>query len=190
MARVCGGAGNKAARWCIIIVRSIRLTLPFREHAWAGCRPDQEEIVDKRSFIRFGLAGGTASIITPKSVFAAGMDTGLKSKLAGGVFHTEDAFGRWNKGVADHHLPKFEKKMSGSAAHLHVATDHPMIAYAHYIIKHELLNSDFRYMQEHPYNPTSDKAPVSTFDIGDYRGIVYVMTICNVHDVWLNMVEV
>jgi superoxide reductase len=153
-------------------------------------RKNQEDIMDKRSFIRFGLIGTSLGIITPKAVFAAAMDTGLQSKLAGGVYHTEDAFGRWNKGVAEHHLPALEKKVAGGAAHLHVATNHPMIPYAHYIIKHELLNAEFRYMQEHPYDPNKNKAPVATFDVGNYRGIVYVMTICNVHDLWLNMIEV
>jgi superoxide reductase len=148
------------------------------------------DIVDKRSFIRFGLVGSTVGIIAPKPVFAAAMDSGLASKLAGGVFHTEDAFGRWNKGVAEHHLPSLEKRVSGSMVELHVATNHPMSAYAHYIIKHELLNADFHFMQEHLYNPSSDKAPVAMFDIGTYKGAVYVLTMCNVHDLWLNMIEV
>ena len=146
--------------------------------------------MDKRTFIRLSVLGSGMSILTPKSVFAAAMDSGLHSRLAGGVFHTEEAFGRWNKGVADHHLPALEKKLRGSAVQLHVATSHPMNAYAHYIIKHQLLNADFRFLQEHPYNPAQDKAPVATFDLGSYRGPVYVMTMCNVHDVWLNMIEV
>lgn len=146
--------------------------------------------MDKRSFIRLGLVGSAAGIILPKTVFAAAMDTGLKSKLAGGVFYTDEAFGRWNKGVADHHLPHLEKQMSGGAAQLQVATGHPMDGYTHYIIKHELLNSDFGFMQEHRYDPMKDKKPATKFDVGSYRGIVYVMTICNVHDVWVNMIEV
>ena len=146
--------------------------------------------MDKRSFIRLGLLGSAAGIILPKTVFAAAMDTGLKSKLAGGVFYTEEAFGRWNKGVAAHHLPSLEKQISGGTAHLQVATSHPMDGYTHYIVKHELLNSDFHYMQEHRYNPTRDKKPATMFEVGPYRGIVYVMTICNVHDVWVNMIEV
>lgn len=146
--------------------------------------------MDKRSFIRFGLAGSAAGIIVPQMVFAAAMDTGLESKFAGGIYYTSEKFGRWNKALADHHLPALEKKMSGSAAQLHVATNHPMNEYNHYIVKHLLLNSDFHFMQEHPYNPMKVKKPVSTFDIGSYRGPVYVMTMCNVHDVWMNMIEV
>lgn len=146
--------------------------------------------MDKRSFIRFGLAGSAAGIIVPNMVFAAAMDMGLESKYAGGIYYTSQKFGRWNKALADHHLPALEKQMSGGAAKLHVATNHPMNEYNHYIIKHQLLNSGFNFIQEHPYHPLKDKKPVSTFDLGSYRGIVYVMTMCNVHDVWMNMIEV
>lgn len=146
--------------------------------------------MDKRSFIRFGLAGSAAGIIVPKMVFAAAMDTGLESKYAGGIYYTKEEFGRWNKGLADAHLPDLDKQISGRASQLQVATNHPMDEYKHYIIKHQLLNSDFDFMEEHLYDPTKDKKPVSTFDLGSYRGPVYVMTMCNVHDVWMNVIEV
>lgn len=146
--------------------------------------------MDKRSFIRLGLLGSAAGVVLPKNVFAAAMDMGLKSKLAGGVYYTEEAYGRWNKGVATHHLAHLEKQMSGGYAKVHAQTAHPMVGYEHYIVKHELLSSDFHFMQEHKYNPMKDKKPVATFDVGTYRGVVYVMTICNVHDVWVNMIEV
>ncbi len=32
--------------------------------------------------------------------------------------------------------------------------------------------------------------PEGTFDLGEHRGIVYVFIVCNVHDLWLNMIEV
>lgn len=146
--------------------------------------------MDKRSFIRFGLAGSAAGIVVPKMAFAAAMDMGLESKFAGGIYYTDEKFGRWNQALADHHLPQLDKKMSSGAAQLHVATNHPMNEYNHYIIKHQLLNSNFNFIQEHAYNPTKDKKPVAMFDIGSYHGPVYVMTMCNVHDVWMNMIEI
>jgi superoxide reductase len=146
--------------------------------------------MDKRSFMRLGIIGSTAGVILPKSVYAAAMDMGLNSKFAGGVYQTLEAYGRWTKELAGLHLPHLEKQMSGGATHLHVASHHPMVGYKHYIIKHELLNADFHFMHEHSYNPAVDKAPASQFDLGSYRGAVYVMTICNIHDVWLNMIEV
>ena len=146
--------------------------------------------MDKRSFIRLSLVGSSVGIIAPKSVLATNIESALKSKLAGGVFNTEDALGRWNKGVASHHLANIEKQASGGAVKLHVASAHPMVGLDHFIVKHELLNQDLQFMQEHVYKPTVDKTPETTFDLGNYRGVVYVMTVCNVHDLWMNMIEV
>ncbi|HUJ85581.1 MAG TPA: desulfoferrodoxin family protein [Burkholderiales bacterium] len=146
--------------------------------------------MDKRQFIRFGLAGSAAGIFVPKAALAAGMDKVIHSKFAGGLYYTEHAFGRWNKGLADHHLPQLDKEMSGGAASLHVATAHPMGAYGHYIIKHQLHDHNLKFMQEHLYNPTTDAKPETTFDLGAHRGLVYVLTICNVHDTWINLIEV
>jgi superoxide reductase len=146
--------------------------------------------MDKRDFIRFGIAGSAAGIFVPKAALAAGMDKVIHSKLAGGLYYTEHAFGRWNKGLADHHLPHLEKQMSGGATQLHVATAHPMNAYGHYIIKHQLHDHNLKFMQEYLYNPTTDTKPETTFDLGKHRGVVYVMTMCNVHDVWMNLIEV
>jgi superoxide reductase len=145
--------------------------------------------MDKRSFIRLSFAGSAAGIIAPRTVLAAGMDSVLKSRLAGGVFYTADDMGRWNKGLADHHLPHLEKQVSGGKAQLQAATSHPMHAWGHYIIKHQLLNGELKFMQEHLYDPQKDK-PANVFDLGDYRGVVYVLTMCNVHDLWMNMIEV
>jgi superoxide reductase len=146
--------------------------------------------MNKRDFIRFGIAGSAAGIFVPKAALAAGMDKVIGSKLAGGLYYTEHAFGRWNKGLADHHLPQLEKQTSGGATQLHVATAHPMNAYGHYIIKHQLHDHGLKFMQEYLYNPTTDTKPETTFDLGKHRGVVYVMTMCNVHDVWMNMIEV
>jgi len=146
--------------------------------------------MDKRSFLRLTLAGGGLSLIVPKGVYAAMMDSSLKSKLAGGVFNTEDALGRWNKGTATHHLAQIEKSATGGKTSLHVASAHPMDGLDHFIVKHELLNRDLKFMQEHLYKPTVDKKPEFTFDVGDYHGALYVMTVCNVHDIWINMIEV
>ena len=68
--------------------------------------------MDKRSFIRLGIAGSAAGIIAPRAVLAAGMDKVLNSKLAGGLYYTAEDVGRWNKALADHHLPHLEKSVS------------------------------------------------------------------------------
>lgn len=142
--------------------------------------------MDKRTFLRITVAGTTGALFVPRTLMAGMVEPALKTKLAGGVYHTDEAFGRWNKGVAEHHLPTFEKH----SGRLQVTTHHPMNAYEHYIIKHELLNAEFNFMNEHRYDPTHDKKPETVFDLGGHSGLVYVLTVCNVHDMWVNATEV
>ena len=146
--------------------------------------------MDKRSFLRLTLAGGGLSLFLPKAVYAAMMESPLKSKLAGGMFFTEDALGRWNKGTATHHVAQIEKQTAGGKTQLHVTSAHPMDGLDHFIVKHQLLNQDLKFLQEHLYKPTVDKKPEFTFDVGNHHGVVYAITVCNVHDMWVNMIEV
>jgi len=146
--------------------------------------------MDKRSFLRLTLAGGGLSLFASKEVYAAIMESPLKSKLAGGMFFTEDALGRWNKGTASHHVPQLEKQTTGGKTQLHVAAAHPMDGLDHFIVKHQLLNQDLKFLQEHLFKPTVDKKPEHVFDLGNHKGVVYAITVCNVHDVWVNMIEV
>lgn len=146
--------------------------------------------MDKRSFLRLTLAGGSLGLFVPKAVYAALMESPLKSKLAGGVFFTEDAVGRWNKGTASHHVAQIEKQSTGGKTQLHVASQHPMDGLDHFIVKHQLLDKDLKFMQEHLYKPTVDKKPEHVFDLGNHKGAVYAITMCNVHDLWINMIEV
>jgi len=140
--------------------------------------------MNKRDFVRIGIAGTAGAMFVPMDLMAGMVEPALKTKLAGGLYYTETAFGRWNQGLADHHLPKFDKQGSS----LHVATNHPMNAYEHWIIKHQLLDSNFNFITENSYNPKSDK-PESTFDISGHSGVIYVLTMCNVHDLWVNATE-
>ena len=146
--------------------------------------------MDKRSFLRLTLAGSGLGIFVPRIVHAALMESPLKSALAGGLFFTEDALGRWNKGTAAHHIPKIDKQTTGGKLKLQVAVDHPMDGLDHFIVKLELLNKDLKFMQEHLFKPTVDKKPEFVFDVPDYHGTLYALSMCNKHDVWLNAIEV
>lgn len=142
--------------------------------------------MDKRTFLRISIAGAAGALFVPRELMADMVEPALKTRLAGGIYHTDVAFGRWNKTVAGLHLATFRKE----GTQLHVASDHPMIAYKHYIIKHEIFNSDFRFIAEHRYDPTKDKKPEATFDTAGHTGLIYVLTMCNVHDVWVDATEV
>lgn len=138
----------------------------------------------RREFIRIGAAGTAGALFVPKELMAGMVEPALKTKLAGGVYYTADAFGRWNQGLADHHLPELEQQ----GGKLHVVTHHPMNAYQHWIIKHQLLDSNFNFITEHMYDPKTDK-PETTFDVAGHKGVIYVLTMCNVHDLWVNATE-
>jgi len=142
--------------------------------------------MNKRQFIRISIAGATGALFVPRVLMADMVEPALKTRLAGGVYHTDEAFGRWNKKIAGLHLAVFEHH----GHDLHVASHHPMPGYEHYIVKHELLDSNFNFITEHRYDPTQDKKPETTFDISGHSGLLYVMTMCNVHDVWVNATEV
>lgn len=142
--------------------------------------------MDKRDFIRVSIAGAAGALFVPRILMADMVETALKTRLAGGVYHTADAFGRWNKKISELHLAHATKQ----GDKLHVISHHPMPGYEHYIVKHELLDHHFRFIAEHRYNPLKDKTPETTFDIKGRKGLIYVITMCNVHDVWINAHEI
>lgn len=135
--------------------------------------------MDRRSFIRLSALGVTTGIIAPTAVLAS------TASLAGGVYYTKDAPGRWSKKVGGH-LPTIE--VAGKK--IQVITSHEMAGYKHYIIKHMILNNKFEFIAEKMFDPMKDKAPISQFDLGNYTGQIHVLSVCNKHDTWLNMAEV
>jgi superoxide reductase len=141
--------------------------------------------VNKRDFICISIAGAAGVLFVPRKLMAD-VAPALDTKLAGGVYHTATAFGRWNQGIADAHLAEFKK----TGSKLHVVSHHPMKSYEHYIVKHELLDSKFNFITEHSYDPKAVKTPEATFEIDGRSGVIYVLTMCNVHDVWVNATEV
>ena len=135
--------------------------------------------MDRRNFIRLSALGAATGIIAPTSVLAS------SASMAGGVYYTKDAPGRWSKKVGGH-LPTIE--VSGKK--IQVTTSHGMSGYEHYIIKHMVLNDKFEFIDEKMFDPMKDKAPISQFDLGAYTGRIHVLSACNKHDTWLNIAEV
>lgn len=135
--------------------------------------------MNRRGFIRLSALGVATGIVAPTEVLAC------PASMAGGVYYTKDAPGRWSKKVASH-LPAIE--VSGKA--IQVTTSHGFTGYEHYIIKHIVLDDKFRFISERMFDPMKDKGPVSQFDLGDYRGRIHVLSVCNKHDTWLNTAEI
>lgn len=137
----------------------------------------------RRSFIRLSALGAATGIIAPTAVLAS------TSGMAGGVYYTKDAPGRWSKKVAGH-LPNISISKGSSGTTIEVVTSHSMSGYEHYIIKHIVLNDQFEFIAENMFDPLKDKAPVSQFSLGDYSGRIHVLSACNKHDTWLNIADV
>lgn len=145
--------------------------------------------MDRRTFVRFGIAGAAATIAAPRPAQAASKSSSLDGKMAGGVYYTKDAPGRWGKKVGGH-VPIIEKKAdSGGKTRVRVTTRHGMPGYEHYIVKHVLLDKDFKFIAEKMFDPKKDKKPVSTFVLDGYRGPLYALSVCNKHDTWIDVIE-
>lgn len=141
--------------------------------------------MDRRHFIRFGLAGVGAGIIAPQITLAAA----AQANVAGGIYYTKDAPGRWSKKVSGH-LPHLQVQKSGADSIIEVATGHEMKGYEHYIVKHIILDKDFKFIAEHMFDPSKDKQPLSKFTVNGYSGPLHALSVCNKHDTWLNTIEI
>lgn len=142
--------------------------------------------MNRRSFMRIGVVGAATGIIIPKAVLASPLGEKLaNNKMAGGVFYTSETPGRWEK-KAGSHAPIMEKADGG----VNVITSHPMDPGKHWIVKHVLLDSDFKFVAENIFDPSKDKAAMSKFTLSGQSGALYALSVCNLHDTWLTMIEV
>jgi superoxide reductase len=140
--------------------------------------------MQRRDFINMGLAGLGASFVAPKLVLAKSG----QNNMAGGVFYTKQNPGRWSEKVAGH-LPNIEIENTNGKVNVKVTTAHGMDGYKHYIIKHMLLDNDYKFLDEQLFDPMKDKVPLSSYTLENYKGTLYAVSMCNLHDVWLSSVE-
>lgn len=142
--------------------------------------------MERRDFIRLTAASVGAVIVAP-TIVLAGSDKQVKG--ASDIYYTKEDPGRWSGKVATH-LPNIEIEKTGGNINVKVVTAHEMKGYEHYIVKHVLLDSNHKFLDEHMFDPAKDKAAISTFTLQNYTGMLYVLSLCNKHDLWLNAVEV
>ena len=143
--------------------------------------------MDRRNFIRLSTIGATAGIIAPSAVLAT--SSASTNSMAGGLYYTKDAPGRWSKKVGGH-LPNVDFSKTSGGVLIQVVTPHGMEGYKHYIVKHIVMNEKFEFIDEKMFDPMVDKSPISNFNLGDYSGRVHVLSVCNKHDSWLNFADV
>ena len=142
--------------------------------------------MERRNFIRLSLTGVGAALSIPAISRAASQ----KALPAGAdIFYTKDAPGRWAGKVATH-LPLIEISKSGDDLSIKITTPHEMKAYEHYIVKHVLLDKDYKFIAEHMFDPSKDSVAVSSFALKNYSGAIFALSLCNKHDLWLNSAEI
>jgi superoxide reductase len=141
--------------------------------------------MNRRHFVRLGLVGTAAGIVAPRPALAATPDFDpFKTPMVGGLYYTLESPGRWAK-KAKGHSPRIEK----NGGTIQVTTPHPMDGWVHYIVKHMILNENFQFVREVMFDPEKD-TPVTDHDVKGLKNVVYALSMCNKHDLWLGAIEV
>ena len=141
--------------------------------------------MERRNFLRLGVAGMGVGLIVPHDMLAKA----CKQTVRSDIYYTKDAPGRWKEKVATH-APTIEIEQKQGKVVVRVVTAHEMKGYEHYIVKHVLLDKDYKFLDEHLFNPNQDNAAVSTFTLEHYKGELHALSLCNKHDLWLSSVTV
>ena len=63
-----------------------------------------------------------------------------------------------------------------------------MRGFEHFILKHIVLDKSFNIISEKIFDPSKDRA-YSKHDISGYSDSLFVLSICNLHDTWLEPVQ-
>ena len=72
---------------------------------------------------------------------------------------------------------------------LEITTPHEMRGFEHFILKHIVLDKSFNIISEKIFDPSKDRA-YSKHDISGYSDSLFVLSICNLHDTWLEPVKI
>tara|TARA_E500000178_G_C16918935_1_gene706243 strand:- start:673 stop:1122 length:450 start_codon:yes stop_codon:yes gene_type:complete len=108
----------------------------------------------------------------------------LNGPLAGSFYYTKKKPGNRNN-LVQSHSPILEINENT----LSVFTPHEMKGYDHYIIKHIVLDSRFNIISEKVFDPAKD-TPISKHNIMGYEDKLYVLSVCNHHDTWLDFIKI
>lgn len=105
--------------------------------------------------------------------------------MAGSVYFTRDAPGIWFSEV-ERHLPEIRTEAApGETVSVTIKTPHPMEGCRHYIQKHKLLDAQFRLLSQKTFDPDGEP-PVSRHVLpAGYLGPIYAVSVCSVHDTWI-----
>ena len=108
----------------------------------------------------------------------------LSGPLAGSFYFTKKKPGN-KKNLVQSHSPLLEINNNT----LSVYTPHEMKGYDHYIVKHIVLDNRFNVISEKTFDPSTE-TPVSKHNISGYEDNLYILSVCNHHDTWLNIIKI
>ena len=108
----------------------------------------------------------------------------LNGPLAGSFYYTKNKPGQKDS-VVQSHSPILEIDENI----LIVFTPHEMKGYDHYIIKHIVLDNRFNKISEKVFDP-SKETPISKHNIMGYVDMLYVLSVCNHHDTWVDVIKI
>ena len=108
----------------------------------------------------------------------------IEGPLAGSFYYTKSKPGD-NENVVQSHSPLLEINENT----LSVFTPHEMKGYDHYIIKHIVLDNKFNIISEKVFDP-SKETPISKHNIIGYEDKLYVLSVCNNHDTWVDIIKI
>jgi superoxide reductase len=140
----------------------------------------------RRSLLQL-CAAATAARAIPADAEALVM---IGGPMAGSVYFTRDAPGIWFSEI-ERHLPEIKTEAApGGTVSVTVSTPHPMEGCRHYILKHKLLDARFRLLSQKTFEPDG-AAPVSRHVLpAGYQGPIYAVSVCNLHDLWIEGVMI
>ncbi|WP_373086018.1 desulfoferrodoxin family protein [Sneathiella sp.] len=145
--------------------------------------------LNRRQALAMAGGGATALLASATPTLAAescDMQAALRM-LAGKIFYSTDEPGRW-AGKEPGHSPLIKVDKAGKDVLVRAATRHPMEA-DHFILKHLLMDADLNVVHEQYFDKSFD-LPRSRFELNGYKGRLYIVSICNVHDNWINWADV
>ena len=144
--------------------------------------------INRRHFLMassVGIASASAAIAQP----AAAYTTLPANPMAGHIYFTGGKPGRYSEKTKSH-VPDIKIMPANQGVNIKVTTRHEMKGWEHYILKHQLFDRHLNLLAEHMFNPERDSEPVSEFWLRDYRGPLFVTSICNKHDLWMAQTSV
>ena len=108
----------------------------------------------------------------------------LNGPLAGSFYYTKK-----KPGIRENMVKSHSPLLEINENTLSVSTPHEMKGYDHYIIKHIVLDNRFNIISEKVFDP-SKETPISRHNIIGYEDKLYVLSICNNHDTWVDIIKI